>query len=310
MNSRPSDKMYINLGDKSAVYRQELMIMEMLSNLNDDDWKRPIYFATTVDRNLYMNLQNSNFSLTGLAYQIVPGTPLSGGVNTEKAYDNMMNKFKWGGLEENPNIYLDETSRRMISTFRIYFNQLIEALINDGDHEKALAALDKATTVMPGSAVAYGNDGIMFARAYHYLGKTEKAASLTNEIEDRIKANLDWYDRLSPKLLSNSMIDVLYNIQSLLTLNAVYLEYDNEKYLENSEELLNRAQSYYMIGAKYIGDEIVKEVASSSIRGYLRHEGDSVQQANADDNLQISLQIMQQYSPQLFEQFNKAIQGQ
>ena len=310
IHSKPSDKMYINLGDKSAVYRQELMIMEMLSNLNDEDWKRSIYFATTVDRNLYLNLQNSNFSLTGLAYQVVPGTPLSGGVNTEKAYDNLMNKFRWGGLEENPNLYLDETSRRMISTFRIYFNQLIEALINDGEKEKALAALDKATSVMPGSAVAYGNDGIMFARAYHFLGEKEKAQKLTNEIEERIQANLDWYDRLTPKQLGNTMIDVLYNIQSLMTLNSVYIEYDKDKYQENTEELLDRAQSYYMIGARYIGDEIVKEVASSSIRGYFRHEGDSVEQANVDNNLQNSLHIMKQHSPQLFEQFNKAMQGE
>ncbi len=311
LHSEPASRMHIDLEDKSAVYRQELMIMELLSNINDNNWDRPIYFATTVDRNLYMSLQNTNnFSLNGLAYQVVPGKPLSGGVNTERTYDNMMNKFKWGGLEENPNIYLDETSRRMISTFRIYFNQLVEALINDGENEKAKLALDKATTVMPASAVEYGTDGIMFARAYYHIGETEKGENLITEIEDRINANLNWYDRLTPKQLSSTMIDVLYNVQYLLTLNSVYQDFDKDKHQALTEELLNRAQSYYMIGATYLGDEITKEVANSSIRTYFRYSDDSVQQAIVDDNLQNSLQMMQQFSPKLFEQYNRAMQAE
>lgn len=311
LHSKPSDKMYIDLENKSAVYRQELMIMELLSNLNDDNWKRPIYFATTVDRNLYMSLQNTNnFSLTGLTYQVVPGTPLSGGVNTEKAYDNIMNKFRWGGLEENPDIYLDETSRRMISTFRIYFNQLVEALINDGENEKAKAALDKATTVMPASAVEYGTDGIMFARAYYHIGETEKGADLIKSIEDRTYANLDWYDRLTPRQLNSTMIDVLYNIQYLLTIASVYQDFDLDRHQALTDDLLHRAESYYMIGATYLGDEIAKEVANNSIRNYFRYENDSVQKSIIDDNLQYSLQIMQQFSPKLFEQYNRAMQGE
>ncbi len=149
LHAKPGDRMYINMGEKSAVYRQELMILEMLSNINDDNWQRPLHFATTITPSLYMNLQNGNFSLNGLSYQVVPGTPLSGGVNTTAAYDNMMNKFRWGGLEENPDIYLDETGRRMLSTFRLYFSQLINALIEEGENEKALAALDKITSMVP-----------------------------------------------------------------------------------------------------------------------------------------------------------------
>lgn len=307
-NSKPAERMTINLGEKSAVYRQELMIMEMLSNLNDDNWKRPIYFAATVDPNLYLNLKNTNFSLTGLAYQVVPGTPLSMAVNTEKAYDNMMNKFRFGGLEENPDIYLDETSRRMISTFRLYFNQLVEALIDEGENEKAIAALDRATTVMPGSAVAYGNDGIMFAKAYYHLNETEKGQQLMKEIEERLHANLDWYDRLNPKQMSNSMYDIYYNVHSMLLIASVYQEYDQDKYQIYAEDLLHRAQSYYLVGASFVGDEILKEVANNAIRSYYRNADDSTLQAFETENIQKTMQLMQQFSPKLFEQFNQALE--
>ncbi len=304
-NSRPADKMFLNLGEKSALYRQEMMIMEMLTNINDDNWKRPIYYATTVDRNLYMNLQNSNFSLTGLAYQIVPGIPQSGGVNTEKAYDNLMNKFRWGGLEENPDIYLDETGRRMISTFRLYFNQLIEALTEEGKNDKAIAALDKVTTVMPGKAVAYGNDGIMFARAYYRLGETEKAQRLMDEIEERLQKNLSWYDRLTPRQISNTMVDIYYNVNSLLLIASVYQEFDKQKYKTYTDDLLQRAQTYYMQGAGYVGDVILKDITDSSIRGYYRSENDTAQRASEEATMQQALKLMQQFSPRLLEQYNK-----
>ena len=47
LGAEPTDKMYISLDGKQAVYRQEIMMLELLSNLNDDNWERPIHFATS-----------------------------------------------------------------------------------------------------------------------------------------------------------------------------------------------------------------------------------------------------------------------
>ena len=305
LNSNPSDKMLINLKGKSALYRQELMILEMLTNINDENWNRSISFATTVDRNLYMNLTN-NFSLEGLTYRITPGIPKSGGVNTEVAYDNMMNKFRWGGIDVNPDVYLDETGRRMISTFRLYFSQLIEALISEGQNEKALAALDKCTTVMPSKTVPYGSDGVLFAQYYFDLGQKEKGAALLGEISDRVLKNLDWYQRLKPTQIANCYRDVVYeNINPLLMIGSVYHQYDKDKYNAFVEDLLLRAQFYYMQGLGSIGDVILKEVTDSAIRGYHRsvNDADTLNQKTEEDMMQRTLQMMQQFNPKLLEQY-------
>ncbi len=307
MNSAPADKMYLNLGNQSAVYLQSLMLMDILTNTNDDNWRRPLYFATTVSPDLYMNLQDTNFSLTGLAYQIIPGKPLSDGVNTDKAYDNMMNGFRWGGLEKNPDIYLDETGRRMITTFRLYFNRLIAALLDEGKNDKALAALDKCTAMMPGKAVPYGNDGILFARGYYRLGETEKASALMREMEIRLQANLAWFDRLSPRQAANAMLDIYSNINQLLLIASVYQEYDTEKYQIHTDDLIQRAQNYYTQGLGYIGDMILKEVTNNSIRGYFYSENqeDTTQKGINEAIMQKTMRMMQQFSPKLFEQYNK-----
>lgn len=308
--AKPSDKMYIKLGEKSFIYRQELMIMEMLSNINDDNWQRPIHFATTITPSLYMNLQDTNFSLNGLTYQVVPGTPLYNGVNIEAAYDNMVNKFRWGGLEYNADIYLDETCRRMLVGWRQYFSHLVEALINAGENEKALSALDKVTTMIPASAVAYSNDGILFARAYYHLGETEKAEALIEEINGRINRNLDWFARLNPIQVSGALSDIIINnINPILLISTIYQQYNKEKYTILVNDLLDRAQVFYVLGVPYIGDTLLREITDGTVRGYYSTPADdTLNRAMEEETMQKTLNMMHQFSPRLLEHYQQSPQ--
>lgn len=318
LHARPASKMYISLGDKSSIHRQELMILEMLNNINKNNWERPIHFATTIGPGLYMNLQDTHFSLNGLSYQVVPGTPLSNGVNTETAFENMMN-FRWGGLEKNPDIYLDETSRRMISTFRLYFSHLIEALIGEGRNDMALAALDKATAMMPSSAVAYGSDGLIYARAYYTIGEAQKGAAMMDEIVVRMGKNLDWFERLKPEQIAGSMSDIIYNnINPLIVATSVYRDFDETAYKQLRDQLMERAGYYYSIGIPYLGDLILKELTDRSIRNYYRLQGqndapdtaaaDSLPLSIDEETMDKALRLMQQYSPRLLEQYTTTAQ--
>jgi tetratricopeptide (TPR) repeat protein len=217
----------------------------------------------------------------------------------------MMNKFRWGGLEENPDIYLDETSRRMISTFRLYFTQLINALIEEGENEKALAALDKITSMVPDSTVHYGTDGLIFARAYYRLGEQVKAEALISSIRGRIDRNLDWFSRLKPIQLSNTLSDIVYNnINPMLFINNIYQQYDKEKYQVMTDDLMQRAQFFYMQGVSYAGDMILKEITDGSVRSYYATpKEDTLTRATAEETMQKALGMMQQFSPRLLEQY-------
>ena len=94
------------------------MVLDMLAH---NDWERPIYFAITVGQDNFMGLEKY-FQLEGLTYRLVPYEATSpdgqtGEVNVDIMYDNLMNKFTWGGLN-NPDVYLDETNTRMVMNFR------------------------------------------------------------------------------------------------------------------------------------------------------------------------------------------------
>ena len=53
---------------KRAIEKKNLVILDMIATNN---WKRPIYFSSTVAPSDYMNLQ-PYFQLEGMAYRLLP----------------------------------------------------------------------------------------------------------------------------------------------------------------------------------------------------------------------------------------------
>ena len=118
----------------NVLQKNMLGMMDILANFN---WKRPIYFATTTGADSYFGLEEY-FQLEGLAYHLVPirtqrteEDPTTTRVNTRILYDNLMNKFVWGNIN-NPSIYLSEDNTRLAMSFRGCFSKLAHALIDEG----------------------------------------------------------------------------------------------------------------------------------------------------------------------------------
>ena len=304
LGSSPSSGMTLDLSNKNVVYRQELMIMEMLNNINKDNWKRPIYYARTVGSDMYMNLRDQ-FSLEGLTYRIVPGTPSETGVNTDVTFDNMMNKFKWGGIE-NPKVYLDENNLRMIMSFRLTFAELIMALIDEGKNDKALEALDYSLKVIPTNTVPLKSEGAMFADAYFELGKPEKAEELLNSMIDLGRQELSWYHRLKPEQLAGSMYDVRENFDLLMRAAIIYQKAGKlDKYKDLMNELQNYSVLYFNNGIAPLGSYGLKNIADISIRGYYGQKEGSDSYKLEEQLANSTMQLMQKYNPALVKEYLK-----
>ena len=185
--------MHISLKGKHVLYKSELMMLEMLANANRE---RPIYMAITVGSENHLNLTN-NFLQEGLAYRITPfdNVKLGRRLDSEKMYDNLMNKFKFGGID-NPDIYLDETVLRMCDTHRRMFVQLATQLIREGKKDKALKALDYCEKVIPSTTVRH--DYVMssskeMAHDYIELGEHAKADNILRQLADNAVEYISWY---------------------------------------------------------------------------------------------------------------------
>lgn len=186
------DTMYINLSG-SYITKDQLMLLDMIYNNN---WKRPIYYAVSVGTDKYMSL-DKYFRLEGLAYRIVPIETNSasfqkGFVATDIMYNNIMNKFKWGGIKK-PNVYVDENNRRMLTNMRNNFGRLAESLIQEGKRDSALVVLDKCMEEIPVNKVPYDFFSVQIAKQYIDANATDKAKSLIKDMSDQFSSELKYY---------------------------------------------------------------------------------------------------------------------
>ncbi|MBP5345914.1 MAG: DUF2723 domain-containing protein [Bacteroidales bacterium] len=184
-------KMTIDLGNKSYITKNEIAVLSMIDGISRSGWKRPIYFATTVGRDMYLGL-DKYFRLCGLAYQIVPLA--NGGVQTpdiDKTYDNLMHKFVWGNIQDTT-IYLDENNRRMCRTQRMMFCTLIEQLLNIGDNERALQATEFCDKTIPAANIPYEYTSLTMAQSYLICGKPEEGKRILKAIIRDSEDYLSW----------------------------------------------------------------------------------------------------------------------
>jgi len=238
------DEMEWSFGQR-YLYKDGLMLLDMLATNN---WERPIYWAMTVSSSKYFNLQKY-FKVDGLTYQLVPvesGSErfYSGEVDSEVMYDNIMNKFRWGGIEEN-DIYFDENNIRMFSNLRSSFGRLAEQLIKENKKDSALMVLDRCMQLFPDHKIPYNNTLISVISAYYHAEANETANELVQKLLDKVSIELDYYFNLDPKYtygtkdLGNEKQLNLYILQELYKITT-----DN-KQIEKAKDIEQRFM-YYM----------------------------------------------------------------
>ncbi len=239
------DKMVISLAKKNALYKGDLMMLEMIANCN---WTRPIYVALTVGAENYMNL-GDNFIQEGLANRISPFTTNAPGAknfDSEKTYNNLMNRYKYGGLSTK-GLYIDETVMRMCYTHRRLFGQLALNLIAEHKDDKALKVLQKAEKEIPDYNVPYNyiSGGLDFARAYALLGQKKRANEILNKVWNHSAQYAQWYLGLAQSRFTQSQRDCMMHLSIMNQASELYGLID-KKQAEEKAKTLNTLYNMYV----------------------------------------------------------------
>ncbi len=158
----------------------KLLSLDIVANSVAGDFNRPVYFATTVPERYYLNLSPYLYS-TGLAQQVTPFFNAPSSPVVEKAYENIVGKYRWGGLDAGKDIYLDETVRRMVSSVRNSVLDVAESLVNTGE--------------LPASefAVAYAKENGHTVPANRY----GMARTMLNLMEEKLPDTVARYESLT-----------------------------------------------------------------------------------------------------------------
>ena len=239
------DKMVISLAKKNALYKGDLMMLEMIANCN---WTRPIYVALTVGAENYMNL-GDNFIQEGLANRISPFTTNAPGAknfDSEKTYNNLMNRYKYGGLSTK-GLYIDETVMRMCYTHRRLFGQLALNLIAEHKDDKALKVLQKAEKEIPDYNVPYNyiSGGLDFARAYALLGQKKRANEILNKVWNHSAQYAQWYLGLAQSRFTQSQRDCMMHL-SIMNQASELSGLIDKKQADEKAKTLNTLYNMYV----------------------------------------------------------------
>ena len=239
------DRMVISLKGKHALYKGDLMILEMLAECN---WTRPIYVAVSVGDDNYINLGNNTIT-EGLVYRITPFTTSDGGkpidgvksFDTRRTYDNVMKRFKFGGIDK-PGIYLDETVMRMCYTHRRIMAKLAVELVNEGDNKKAEEVLRFTAKQIPSYNVAhnYSSGSMDMARAWAIVGNNKEALKIMNDLWTTSTQYMRWYCALEGFRFDSAQNDCaiqLYIMQQLVALADTFDSQWADKHMKELSQL-------------------------------------------------------------------------
>jgi len=203
------DTITMDFTGRSYLSKDEMMILDLLANNN---WERPVYWAITVGTNKYMNLQNY-FQVEGFAYRFVPiksgdaADRMSWGtVASDLMYDNLMNKFKYGNMND-PDVYIDENNMRMMTNIRNSFNRLAEQLIVEGKKDSAVAVIDRCFELIPVDLIPYEYFSLALAESNYDAGANEKGKAIIKGAYEAFNNELDYFFSLDQPFLQEQSVN-------------------------------------------------------------------------------------------------------
>ncbi|MEI6348325.1 MAG: DUF2723 domain-containing protein [Bacteroidota bacterium] len=245
----------------NIVQKNMLGMMDILANFN---WKRPIYFAITTGSDAYFGLEEY-FQLEGLAYHFVPirtprseENPSATRVNTRILYNNMMNKFTWGNIN-NPTIYLSEDNTRLAMSFRNTFSKLAHALIDEGKNDSAFKVLNKAVEIFPNKLIPENYYSLNLAQAYYRIGtpiSIAKGDEITNNVLKNSDSELAYFFRFNKNDIKSVDRKIQENNSIMYQVVQISGMFKRTQIEQKSKALLNSYYQKWMQSKGYTGDQM------------------------------------------------------
>lgn len=237
--------------NKEYLQKNEMMVLEIIANNN---WKRPIYFISTSgdgDVGLSEYLQ-----FEGFAYKLVPIKTTApdflsvGKLNTDKLYDNYINRFRWGRMNE-PNVLIDHNIQRtaMVLKLRNNFNRLAEELIGSNKRDSAVKVIDKIVELMPHSKFPFDFFVLGHIENYFKANETDKANALIKEYSEIAYENLTYYFSLKGSFAKITKNELEYNLEILRELIETAGKYGQVDLKSELEPRLNFFLDQYYRGS-------------------------------------------------------------
>ena len=228
----------ISLKGKQGLYKNELMVLEMLSQAN---WQRPIYTSVNSGPSNLPFLRD-HLVLEGLAYRISP-TATDQQVDVERLYENIMHRFRYGGLNTK-GIYVDEDVKRMANTHQLIMGVLIDSLLQQGDVNRALSVCHKWQQELPNENVPYTESALSMARCYYQAHQPLPGDEIVRNLLRRSAEWLFWIETIKSSHHASSLYSQYEWMKTMQTALVVAKQFErtelSNQYIKQYEHFIKK----------------------------------------------------------------------
>ncbi len=195
----------VNVNDGSLT-KDELAVLDILySNM----YSRPIYFSVTTRENKLMGL-GDYMQLEGLGLKFIPvkstkqtqfGIHGNGRMDVDKAYDRIMNKFRWGGFDKY-DMYITSSFMPSYYAHKTLFERTAYELLAKFDNDRAVDIVDKYFEAFPHMNFPYNVQTLNLLRVYERALAYDKLKFHLEILADETEDLLAFYQSLSTEDLN------------------------------------------------------------------------------------------------------------
>lgn len=238
---------------KNHVLKSDLAMFDILVHNN---WKRPIYFATSVSDDTYLGLDRYLYQ-EGFAYRLLPLKPSTAKdfsktdqTNTNLAYQHYVNKFELAGFKSAS--YLDPESRRVMQGTLSFSNTLAQNLLQENKVQLAKNVVEKTLNNIPlqNSSLADTLNKVGLIQNLYGLGQLNQANQITTATSSFIEKEFDYILSLAPDQQKSLVNDIRIGFFVLQQLDRTT---DNYKQQEVNKAIKEKLKSYDTLFMKNFG---------------------------------------------------------
>jgi hypothetical protein len=224
---------------QNYLYKNDLMLLDLIASNN---WERPIYFTSPAAIENVLNV-DAYCHLEGIVYRFMPVKADHmykglGGIDTDESYDLLVNKAKWGNLND-PKVYLDPESRRNSIMPMQNYQRLAQALIAEGKSDSAVMVLDKMQEHFPDSKFHYDLYTLSQVQNYYEAGAMEKGNAAADLFINNYAGDLEYYASLAPSFKQYYRQETEQAMIVLQRLSMLAKEYKQSEQAEKTDQRLD-----------------------------------------------------------------------
>ena len=246
MQDRIVDEIRWEIKD-SYVYKNGLLLLDFMASNN---WERPVYFTSFSDMTSVMGI-DKYLHMEGLSYRFIPVEADDyykgyGGVYRDGSYDLLVNKAQWGSLNQE-GVVPDRESVRNADFARQAYVRLAQSLVNHGDYDKAIEAMDTYQEFFPNEKFPYGLRLYQFPEMYYICGDSLKGDDFMRKMVKNSRDKVEYYGNMEPKFAKYFEEDIDEEISILRQMQLTARQYDRSDMKAELDPIMNKyLQKYYL----------------------------------------------------------------